>query len=208
LKLAISSGSRDSRVMLAATHALKSGIIEARDQVAWNRLQLDALAADSAVSAGEHVEKLARWDGQLVALDGETDRLLKATDLVAALMKAVVAATALERGLSDAVKPLSVKEVRGDDLDPLRERCAAALQALAAGVELLRQTREHLAEATKADWKILKVAPGYLENRLSDLATLESQLKLKGSRIERINGLLSSAQSPRRGLVPPDAGVV
>lgn len=195
LKLAISSGSGDSQAMLAATLALKEGITEARDQVAWNRLQLDALAADSAVSAGEHIEKLTRWDGQLVALGGETDRLLKVVELVGTLETAVQGAASAEREISDSVRVLSVKEIGADDLARLRGHCVTALQAVAGTFAQLLETQECLAGASAADWRLLKVASAYLERRLADLKGWEAELKVRHSRIGKVHRLLRSAQS-------------
>jgi hypothetical protein len=188
----ISSGKHDSRGIRAATHALKSGITEARDLVTWNLGQIKALSAAPATTTDEYVEKLDRWNGQLLALGRETDSLLKVTDAVAELDASVQTAAALEKGISDTVRLLSVQEVGADDLILLRGRCVTALETITTLLGRLRETLEFLTEAAKADWHLLKKATGYLMRRRSELAAVESGLKSKHARVVRVLKLLET----------------
>lgn len=100
----ISSGGGKSREMLAAAHALVRGVAEARDLVTWNRIQFESLATERGVSADRHLDKFDRWDGQLIALGRETERLVEAGERAAATSAACQAAAALEKEVSDSIK--------------------------------------------------------------------------------------------------------
>ncbi len=198
LRSSISAKAADNQVIRAAAQALKCGLTEARDLVTWNLMQVEVIAADGALATDEYVEKFGRWQAQLLALGKETDRLLKATEDLAALESAFRAAAALEREISETVKLLSVQDVGVDDLVALRGRCLVALETMASLSERLPQALKSLAGAAKAEWRILKTASGYLEPRSSDLAGYAAELKVWRARVEKIRTFVES-QLPRSG---------
>jgi hypothetical protein len=192
---AIASRGRDDRAVLAATRALGDDVTGALELVARNLEQLRVTAASRDIPVDEYVEKFDRWTGQLLALGREADLLGRAAESVAALETAGLAARALEGEIADAVKELSVREVGADDLVPLRERCVAALAAIAAHAEQERRTRECLAEAAGGEWRILKSAAGYLESRRPDAGASGPDVQAREARVRRVLGLLDSGRA-------------
>jgi DNA repair exonuclease SbcCD ATPase subunit len=190
LSNAATSQRREPGEILAALRDLHNALAEADDTVARNFAHIEALATDDPRMIGEYVEKFGRWRGQLSTLAGETERLARVTTAAAALALALTTAAALEKGIADTLRPLAGKKVKAEVLVPIRERCAQSLATIAQHLQQVRNAREALAEATKTPWRILKTASEYLKGHAAEIDALETELKNRNSRIEKLRNLV------------------
>jgi len=187
---AITSQKRESGEILAALRDLQDAVSEADDRVTGNFAQVEALVTDNPRMIGEYVDKFDRWHGQLSTLGSEAERMARVTTAAAALDAAVTAAAALENGISDMLRPLSGKKVKVEVLVPIRDRCAQSLATIALQLQQVQDARAALAEATTAPWRILKTASEYLKCQGAVLDALETELKNRHSRIEKLHNLV------------------
>ncbi len=194
LSRAMAVDSADPRELLAAALELQDAIAGAHDTV----------ASDGPPASAALAEKFRRSRDQLSALARETGIFLQATACAAAVEEAARTAAVLEKGLADALQPLSGKKVKAGELVPIRERCVEALATIEPLLQRLPYARDALAAATSAEWRIFKAAAGYLERLGSDLTSWETVLNDKHSRIRRYQTLLLRFGSGGAATPPPD----
>jgi hypothetical protein len=174
----------EGQVPHVAAAALKSGILEARDLVTAKLLDLRALAVAAGIAVDEPVGKFDRWLAQLDALEGETERLLKALAEVAAAYQTVRAAAAIEKGIADALNVRSTEAGRGGSFVPVRRRCDDALATLAEMFGGLRQAQDRLAAARGGEWSLLRAAPVFVDRLRAGAAGAEGALREIHARVE------------------------
>lgn len=190
LSNAITSQKLEPGEIFAAVKDLQDALAAADDTVTGNFAQIEALTADHPELISDYVEKFDRWGSQLSTLDGESGRLAMVTTAAAALAVAVTRAAALEKSITDTLRPLSGKKVKAEVLVPIRERCAQALAIIALDLQQVQVAREALAEATKSPWRIIRAASDYLKGHAAELDALETELKNRHSRIEKLHNLV------------------